>query len=89
MGNESQTKKLVQFYDKFLTWNKTQLESNVFGHLVKRCDFKIGEHRVKLKEKIDDIVLDMMNETNKYESMYLNNLQSKKHFEPLSFDDTK
>ena len=56
---------------------------------VKRCAFKIDEHRVKLKEKIDDIALDMINETNKYESMYLNNLQSKKHFEPSSFDDTK
>jgi hypothetical protein len=33
----------------------------------------------KLKEKIDDIALEMINQTNKYKSMYLNNLQSKKH----------
>jgi hypothetical protein len=57
--------------------------------LVKRCAFKIGEHRGKLKEKIDDIALDIINETKKYESMFLNNLQSKKRFEPSSFDDTK
>jgi hypothetical protein len=33
---------------------------------------RIGE---KQKENIDDIAMDVINETNKYESMYLNNLQ--------------
>jgi hypothetical protein len=30
---------------------------------------------VKLKENIDDIAMDVINETNKYESIYWNNLQ--------------
>ena len=37
---------------------------------VKRFDFKIMSIGEKLKEKTDDIALDMMNETNIYESMY-------------------
>jgi tRNA(Glu) U13 pseudouridine synthase TruD len=40
---------------------------------------KLMSIREKLKEKVDDISLEMINETNKYESMYFNNLQSKKH----------
>ncbi len=44
----------------------------------------IGE---KQKEKSVEIAMDVINETNKYESMYFNNLQSKKRFEPSSFDD--
>jgi len=46
----------------------------------------IGE---KQKEKIVEIALDVINETNKYESMYLNNLQGETFFEPSSFDETK
>ncbi len=50
--------------------------------------FQIDEHRERDKEKIDEIVLDLINETRKYGSNYLNNLQSKTRFEPSSFDDT-
>ena len=47
----------------------------------------IGE---KLKQKIDEIALGLIDETRKYEAMYLfEQSQSKKHFEPSSFDDTK
>ncbi len=46
----------------------------------------IGE---KLKENIDDIAMDVINETNKYESMFLNNLQGETFSEPSSFDETK
>ncbi len=47
--------------------NKTQLESDVFGHF-QEIRFQIDEHREKLKEKIDDIALDVINKTKKYEN---------------------
>jgi hypothetical protein len=62
---------------------------DVHENLVKRFDFKLMSIGEKLKKKIDNIALEMINKTNKYESMYLNNLQSKKHSPSLpSFDDT-
>jgi len=47
--------------------NKSQLESDVFDHF-QEMRFQIDEHREKLKEKIDDIALDVINETKKYEN---------------------
>jgi hypothetical protein len=41
--------------------------------------FQIDEHRERLKQKIGDIVLGLINETRKYESMYLNNFQRETH----------
>jgi hypothetical protein len=46
----------------------------------------IGE---KQKEKSVEIAMDVINETNKYESMYLNNLQGETLSEPSSFEETK
>ncbi len=46
--------------------NKKQLESDVFDNF-QEIRFQIDEHREKLKEKIDDIALDVINETKKYE----------------------
>ena len=47
--------------------NKTQLESDVFDHF-QEMRFQIDEHREKLKEKIDDIALEMIDKTKKYEN---------------------
>jgi hypothetical protein len=46
----------------------------------------IGE---KQKEKIVEIALDVNDETNKYKSMYLNNLQGETFSEPSPFEETK
>jgi hypothetical protein len=46
---------------------KKQLESDLFEQF-QEMRFQIDEHREKLKEKIDDIALDVINETKKYEN---------------------
>ena len=46
-----------------------------FTIICQEIRFQIDEQRERLKQKIDDIVLGLRNETRKYESMYLNNLQ--------------
>jgi hypothetical protein len=66
-------RKFFQFYDEFIQ-SKTQLESNVFNHF-QEIRFQIDEQREKLKEKIDNIALAMIDETKKYEEIYLNNLK--------------
>jgi hypothetical protein len=48
-----------------------------------RCDFKIDEHRERIKERIDDIALDMIDEIKNFEATYLKNLNE--HF--TLFDD--
>jgi chromosome segregation ATPase len=69
--------------------NKTQLESFAFRidhfHAMR---FQIDEQREELKKIIDDIALEMISETEKYEAMYLNNLK-KDFFKITHFDETK
>ena len=70
--------------------NKKQLESDVFDHF-QELRFQIDEHRGRLKEKIDDIALYVINETKKYENNSFNTILKEKEFlyETSSFDDRK
>jgi hypothetical protein len=78
--------KFFEFYDQF-DQNKTQLESDVFDHY-QELRFQIDQHREELKEKsdeIDEIALAMIDQTKKYEALYLRNVK-----EGFSlFDDCK
>jgi hypothetical protein len=80
---EASIRKFFEFHEKFMQ-NKTQLQSNVFEHF-QEMRFQIDEHREKFKKKIDDIALKMIEQTKKYEAMYLQDL--KKNFS--SFDETQ
>ena len=53
--------------------------------------FQIDEQRERLKEKIDDIALDVINETKKYENNSFKIILKEKEFlfETSSFDDRK
>jgi hypothetical protein len=52
--------------------------------------FQINEHPVKLKVRIDEIALAMIDRTKKSEEMYLKNIKGQETFsEPSSFDDAK
>ena len=64
-----------QFYEEFIQ-NKIQLESHVFEHF-QEMRFQIDQHREELKKKIDDIALDMIRNTEKYEKIYLASLKDK------------
>ena len=80
---EESIQKFYQFYDEFFQ-NRTKLESNVFDHF-QEMRFQIDEHRERLKVRIDEIALAMIDRTKKSEETYLKNL--KEHFS--SFDDCK
>ena len=60
---EETIRKFFEFYEEFVQ-NRTQLESDAFDHF-QELRFKIDEHRERLKEKIDDIALKMIDATKK------------------------
>jgi hypothetical protein len=53
---------------------KTKLESDVFDHF-QEMRFQIDEHRERLKERIDEIALKMIDDTKEDEVLYLNSLK--------------
>jgi hypothetical protein len=69
-----------KFYDAF-NQNKSKLESVVFDHF-EEMRVQINEHRDKLKEKIDEIALKLIEETTNHEEIYLKEAFS-------SFDQSK
>ena len=69
-----------KFYDAF-NQNKAKLESVVFDHF-EEMRVQINEHRDKLKEKIDEIALKLIEETTNHEKIYLKEAFS-------SFDQSK
>jgi hypothetical protein len=67
--------KFFEFYDEFYQ-NRTKLDMDVFNHF-HELRFQIDEHQDRLKERIDDIGMKTIDETNKYEVMYLKNVKEK------------
>jgi len=64
-----------QIFEEFLL-NKTNLElacHNHFSEIRSQTDL----HRERLKDKIDDIALEMIDQTNKFEDKYLKSLKQK------------
>jgi hypothetical protein len=72
---EESIQKFFEFCDKFQQ-NKSKLESDVFDHF-QEIRFQIDEHRERLKVRIDDIALAMIDQTKKYEEKYLQDLKEK------------
>ena len=68
--------KFFEFYDKF-SQKRTKLDLDVFDHY-QELRFQIDQHREELKEKsdeIDEIALAMIDQTKKYEALYLENIK--------------
>jgi hypothetical protein len=80
---EMSIRNLFQFYDELIQ-NRTKLDLDVYNHF-QEMRFQIDEQREELKVKIDEIALEMIEQTKKYEVMYLKNL--KENFS--SFYETK
>jgi hypothetical protein len=80
---EESIQKFFEFYDKFAQ-KKTQLDSDVYNYF-HELRFQVDEHRERLKEKIDDIVLAMIDRIKKHEEAYLKNLNEN----TLVFDYSK
>jgi hypothetical protein len=66
-------RKFFAFYDEF-GQKKTKLDSDVFDHF-QEMRFQIDEHRERIKERIDEIALEMIDQTKKSEEMYLKNIK--------------
>ena len=80
---EQSIRTFFEFYDEFIQ-NRNKSESDVFDHF-QELRFQIDEHRERLKEKIDDIALAMIDLIKKHEAVYLKELNE--NFS--SFDDCK
>jgi hypothetical protein len=80
---EESIHKFFEFYDEFQQ-NRTKLDMDIFEHF-HEMRFRIDEHREELKKRIDEIALAMIDQTKKYEALYLKNI--KEHFS--SYDDGK
>jgi hypothetical protein len=66
---EESIRKFFGFYEKFIQ-NRTKLDMDVFNHF-QELRFQIDEHRERLKAKIDDVALEMIEQTKKCEAEYL------------------
>ncbi len=78
-------------YEQF-TLNKTRIDLDVHNHF-QEIRFKLDEHREVLKQKIDDIYMEMIEKTKKFETAYLKSLQaileaSLKSFETTSLEQS-
>ena len=71
---EESIKKIHQMYEEFIELNptiiKNKLDSDCFEHF-HEIRFQIDQHREELKKKIDDIYMEMIEETKKVEATYL------------------
>jgi hypothetical protein len=75
--------KFFEFYDEYVQ-NRNKSESDIFNHF-QELRSQIDQHREELKKRIDDIALAMIDQTKKYEKVYLNDLKEKFS----SFDDSQ
>ena len=72
---EESIKLFYQMHDEFIS-SKNQLYLDCHNHF-HELRFQIDEHREKLKAKIDEIYMEMIEETKKYETLNLKNLNEK------------
>jgi hypothetical protein len=88
---EDSIRQFFQMYEHF-TSNKTNRDLNVHNHFTE-IRFKLDEHRELLKEKIDDIYMEMIDKTKTFEATYLKSLEdqleaSLKSFESKTLEQT-
>jgi hypothetical protein len=88
---EDSIRKFFEIYEEFCL-NKTRIDLDVHEHFTE-IRFKLDEHREKLKDKIDDIYMEMIEKTKKFEAAYLKSLEdnlnaSLKSFETKSLEQS-
>ena len=80
---EESIKVFYQMYDTF-TLNKTKLDLDCHEHF-QELRFQLDIHREKLKEKIDEIYMEMIEKTKEHEASYLKKLNEKLTVSIVSF----
>ena len=78
MKIEESFKVFYQKYDAFIS-SKTNLDLDFHVHF-QEIRFQLDLHREKLKEKIDDIYMEMIDKTKEFEALYFKSFNEK----PLS-----
>jgi hypothetical protein len=79
----------IQFYEQIqLNWERQGVNTSVFNRF-QEIRFQIDEQRKEFKEKVDDIALAMIDETKKYEAIYLNNLKGETLWAFVIWQDKK
>ena len=66
-------RQLFQIFEEFSS-NKITLDLTLHNHF-QEIRFKLDEHREIIKEKIDEIYMDMIEKTKKFEASYLKGLE--------------
>ncbi len=74
-----------QLYEQF-TLDKTKLDLDVHEHF-QEIRFQLDQHREELKQKIDDIYMEMIDKTKKFESTYLKSLEDQLNASLKSFEN--
>ena len=87
---EESIKVVYKMYEEFAS-SRTKLDLDCHNHF-QEIRFQLDLHREKLKEKIDDIYMEMIKKTTEYEASYLRSLNEKldnslKSFEIKSLDE--
>jgi hypothetical protein len=81
---EDSIRQFHQMFEQF-SLNKTRLDLNVHEHFTE-IRFKLDEHREVLKQKIDQIYLEMIDKTKKFEAAYLKSIEDKLNASLKSFE---
>jgi hypothetical protein len=81
---EDSIKAFFQMFEQF-TLNKTNCDLDVHNHFTE-LRFKLDEHREELKQRIDDIYMDMIDKTKTFEATYLKSLEDKLEASLKSFE---
>ena len=81
---EESIRKFFQLYEEF-TLNKTNRDLDVHNNF-QEIRRNIDLHREKLKEKIDDIYMEMIEKTKKFEAIYLKSLEAQLEASLQSFE---
>jgi hypothetical protein len=81
---EDSIRTFFQMYEQF-TLNKTTLDLDVHEHF-QEIRFKLDENREELKVKIDDIYMEMIEKTKKFEAIYFKSLEDQLEASLRSFE---
>jgi hypothetical protein len=84
MKIEDSIRQFFQMYEQF-TLNKITIDLDVHEHY-QEVRFQLDEHREEFKVKIDEIYMEMIDKTKKFEAAYLKNLADKLNASLRSFE---
>jgi hypothetical protein len=77
-------RQFFQMHEQF-TLNRTRIDLDVHNHF-QEIRFQLDEHREKIKQKIDEIYMEMIEKTKKFEAAYLKSVEDQLNASLKSFE---